>query len=302
MRILFTGATTLAGRRLFAALCQRGHHVTKLPSASLPKDGTACRADQETEEGFGALPDERFEALVHFVSLACVEPPAGRWRECCRQTLQSTARLLRWADGRVGRMMVASSCALYGHRLDYTPADERHPVRPDTVQALNQYAQEQLVHAFCSSHCVPLVILRLGTVYGPDADAQCPAVTLARQALANDGPTLHGAVGPRLSLIHQDDVASLGETLLEEGYGIYNVVNSQTVSAAEYQKRVLDVAVGGASLPRLEHDAAAATGDYSCERLRRLHGVWPRVSLEEGIEGMLGRLTASAGRTSKVLA
>jgi UDP-glucose 4-epimerase len=263
MRILFTGATSIAGRRFFTKLLGRGHEMVAVSRSRRLDAAACCRVDLEAEDAAKRLPDEAFDALIHF---ACFVPRNNHetgWSEYCRRNLLDTMHLLQWAEGRIGRILVASSCAVYGTEKLYVPADEAHPLRPDTPYALGKYGQEQLVQAFSVSRHVPHVILRLGHVYGPDTSHD-RLMMLAKQVAENQPITLEDVPASGFDLIHQDDVAYLGEVLLHEGCGVYNLVG-----------------------PR-----SAASPEYACRRLLQRHGIQPRITLEAGLAGILPRIKA----------
>lgn len=284
MRILFTGASSFAGRRLFALLRATGHRVTAVSRRPFPDETVdCCRVDLAADDSVQALPRESFDALVHFASYVPLDERSSTWRECSRCNVASMARLLEWADGRVGRLMLASSCAVYGTDTQYTPVDERHPLRPDTAYAVSKYAQEQLAQAFCRSRSLPLVILRLGYVIGPGITESRLVMSLVRQV--RDGRAIHltNARTAGLHLIHQDDVARIGDALLAAGDGTYNVVPPRHITLWEYATTVMDVLGRRVELTSHDSPGASVTNFYSCRRLRERHGLQPDVPLARAI-------------------
>jgi len=127
------------------------------------------------------------------------------------------------------RVILVSSCAVYGSAKAYTPTDESHPVRPDTIYAITKYAQEQIVHAFCTSRNMPSAIMRLGYVYGPDIHPSRAVAKLLQGVVEGQGLTLRNADSAGLHLIHTSDIARIGIGLLGSGSGVYNVVSPSVV-------------------------------------------------------------------------
>lgn len=289
MRVLFTGCTSQAGRRLFARLRERGHDVV-----GVSRREADVRADLAQDDLVRRLPDRKFDALVHFASHVPLKERESRWDECSQANVHGTARLLEWAEGRVGRVLLASSNAVYGEPLR-GPVTEDHPLRPETAYALSKYGQEQLVQAFCRSRRLPLVVLRLGWVYGPGTPEDRALVIFARRVLAGQPITLVGRGETNMPLIHQDDIARIGAALLETAAtGVYNLAAEGRVSLDDYVRTVMGV-VGRAV--EVKHDGRrdAPAGMYLCvRRLRERHGLRPEVPLREGVASVLAGLASGS--------
>lgn len=292
MRILFTGATSLAGSAFFSRLREHGHDVTGV-SRRAPADGF-WRADLEA--AVPDLPDEAFDALVHFAAFVPPREGESLWPECFGRNVESMARLLAWADRRVRQVVLASSCAVYGAHKLYTPTDEAHPLRPDTAYALSKYGQEQLAEAFCRPRRLPLVVLRLGYVYGPGMPVSRLASALLRRVLAGEPVRLTNGRSAGLHLIHPDDIARIGEVLLAEGHGVYNVASPRHISLWEYVSTAMQVLGRRVELSSEDAPGAEVTNHYCCRRLAERHGVHPEVTLPEGVARLAASLTGARGR------
>lgn len=291
MRILFTGATSLAGSAFFSRLRERGHDATGISRWAA---GPGLRR-ADLEAPVPALPDADFDALVHFAAFVPRRESESLWPECFARNVESMGRLLAWADGRVRRVVLASSCAVYGTRKVYTPTDERHPLRPDTAYALSKYAQEELAEAFCRSRRLPLVVLRLGYVYGAGMPASRLASSLVQKVLDGEPVRLTNARVAGLHLIHPDDIARMGELLLTEGHGVYNLVSARHISLWEYVATAMEVLGRRTEVTTEDSAEAVVTNHYSCRRLEELHAIRPEVTLRQGIARLAASLSSSSG-------
>lgn len=282
MKILLTGASSLAASRLLPLLAAEGHAVTttsRRPVAS-PRH-VAC----DLAAGAEALPDEAFDALVHFAAFVPRNERASTWDECAPANVGGTIHLLRWAEGRVTRVVLASSCAVYGD-VGSAPAGEDHPLRPTTNYAITKYAQEQLLSAFCTPRALPLTVLRLGYVYGPGIGEDRAVVRLLRSV--RDGqPVTLTAPEAALNLIHTDDVARVVAQLLSEARGTFNVVMPEPVTLRAYVDAAMDVT--GRTVPVVASSAASPSNHFSAARLLA-RGIRPRVTLRDGIASMLAEM------------
>jgi nucleoside-diphosphate-sugar epimerase len=290
MRILFTGATSLAGRRSYERLIGDGHHAVAVSRQELGGDSPAVRVDLEADDAHLQLPDEPFDVLVHFASFVPFSERGSRWEECSLKNVHTTARLLRWAEGRVQRIVLASSCAVYGARKLYTPTDETHPVRPDTAYALSKYGQERLVEAFCRSRGIPSLFLRLGYVWGPDVPDGRAIVRFVDRVRSGQPIALLNARTAGLHLVHQDDIAHTVTTLLDHGAGIYNLASPVHISLLDYVQAAIEFVGREVELTCEDPPGAPVTNHYSCRQLEEDHGIVPRVPLTQGIAEILARL------------
>jgi nucleoside-diphosphate-sugar epimerase len=290
MRILFTGATSLAGEKLFSRLREQGHDVVAVSRRALPDDIQSCRVDLELDDLASRLPDESFDVLVHFASFVPQNEKESRWDECFRRNLFGTVNLLEWADGRVNRIMLASSCAVYGAQKLYTPTDEAHPLRPDTAYALSKYGQEQLCQAFAQLRQIPLVVLRLGYVYGPNVSSHRVVAAFIKRVLERQPVVLKNSRTAGLHLIHQDDIAYIGEVLLSEGSGVYNLASPRHVSLIEYLNTTMKVVGHKVQVTCKDISGSPITNYYSCRRLLERHGIQPEITIEQGVASILDRI------------
>jgi UDP-glucose 4-epimerase len=266
----------MLARRLRAA----GHDVISVSRREGPDTIVADLADDDLAS---KLPNVSFDALIHFAATVPSNEASSTWTDVAPATVHGTIELLKWAEGRIGRVLLGSSCAVYGESKQYVPTDENHPLTPDTPYALAKYAQEQLLQAFCRSRGIPLAVMRLGYVYGPGVPAFRSVVSFVDRVKSGETITLYKP-GRGLHLIHTDDIASIGDVLLREGHGVYNVVSNRHITMREYIETAAQV------LGREAHIVESGTHEpsnwYSSTRLRQLHRLEPRVNLADGIRSL----------------
>lgn len=281
VKLLLTGASGLAASRAWPLLAA-GHDLTTTGRRPLP---SPRHIPCDLAAGCSELPDEHFDALIHFASLVPRNEAASDWASCAEANLYATISLLRWAEGRVRRIVLASSCAVYGEAVRL-PVGEDHPLRPPTQYALTKYGQEQLLSAFCASRGIPLTILRLGYVYGPGIGSDRAVVKLLQRVAAGDDVTLRNARTAGLHLIHTDDVAAITHSLLDEPAGIFNVVMPRHVTLLDYVTAAMDVTGKRVEVIEDNDPEATPTNWYSAERLAR-RDIRARVTLRDSIASML---------------
>ena len=286
MRVLFTGATSFAGQLLCRRLRQADHEVVAVSRRAMP-DGPGCRADLESPDLSERLPSGKFDVLVNFASHVPLDERASQWQDCYQRNVVSCGRLLGWAAGRVGRILHASSCAVYGADKLYVPTDEDHPLRPDTAYALSKYGQEQLLQAFSRTQRVPVVMLRLGYVYGPGAHPGRAVVRLLDMVRDGKPITLTNPGTAGLHLIHVQDIARIGQALLAEGEGVFNLASPRHISLREYVDTCIKITGRTVEITGNDDPDAPVTNHYSTRRLLERHGLQAGLSLADGIASLI---------------
>jgi nucleoside-diphosphate-sugar epimerase len=284
LNILFTGATSFAGQAFYADLKQAGENVVAVSRQSLSDSDVTV--DLSVEGAEKRLPNRDFDLLIHFASFVPLHERSATWEECAPTNVYGTLRLLRWAKGRVSRIMLASSCAVYGPGHAELPIREEAPLHPETFYGITKYSQEQLVSAFCAVEKISLVILRIGYVYGPGLSSRRAVIKLLQKIQAGERIEATTGTSPALPLIHTKDLSYIGKQLLQRYNGVYNVSASRAISVVDYAEAAMSVL--GKKSP-VEHPPVVNAQDrwYSIEKLKMTCGIEPRVTLREGIETLL---------------
>lgn len=127
------------------------------------------------------------------------------------------------------RLVYISTSGVYGDRGGawVTEAD---PPRPDTARARRRWAAEQALDDWSLRHGVPVVILRVGGIYGPGR--------LPLERLRRGLPVLAEAECGYTNRIHVDDLVTILLAAGVRGSGRYNVCDGQPGTMTGYFKAV----------------------------------------------------------------
>lgn len=239
-RILITGAAGLVGQGLLRLLGETQHEVIAgdiREPAFLPVNAAYRPIDVRGDDVAGAVSEFRPDAVVHLASI--VSPPKGSTREFEYQVdVVGTQNVLdACIAGGVRRLVVTSSGAAYGYYPDNpVPLTEDCPVRGNAEFAYAHHkrlVEEVLEQARATHPALEQVVLRVGTVLGPQLDNQITALFRKPRILA-----LAGYDSPFV-FIWIDDLARIVLRAATQGpAGIYNVAGDGALGSSEIADRL----------------------------------------------------------------
>lgn len=172
---LVTGGTGFVGRTLVRSLLERGDVVAVLSRRPPAADVEWLSADlTDAEVTSRALRGRHFDVIYHTASLA---GDTGHPEEMMRVNVGGLHTLLEFARRtRPGRFVLTGSISACGwypptpyiHPVSL-PVNEEHPCWPRDMYCLTKRMQEELALTYFHQYGVPVVVLRLPSVMGPNA-------------------------------------------------------------------------------------------------------------------------------------
>lgn len=290
---LITGSHGLVGTAMRRHLTAAGHHIR----------GLDLRTPTGPERGDVRVPTDITRALAEcdgVLHLAAVSRVIWGEQdpERCRATNVGGTRTVLQAALEAPRrpwVIFASSREVYGEP-DALPVAEEAPLRPINVYGETKVAAEALMDDARAAG-LQTAIVRLSNVYGSTedhADRVVPA--FARRALAGEPLRIDGA-GHTFDFTHVDDtargIAAVIEALQsgERALPPIHLLTGTPTTLGELAQAAVDLA--GSSSPLVEgpprsYDVARFYGDP--RRARELLGWTPRVSVREGLAGLIAAL------------
>jgi UDP-glucuronate 4-epimerase len=312
MRVLVTGGAGFIGSHLSEHLLARGDELTILDNFNASYDPALKRenaarlsgariveGDIRDQAGVARLFREgRFDAAVHLAALAGVRPSLLDPLEYSDVNVRGTQVLLRELERRPEvRFLFASSSSVYGanDKVPFREDDDiHHPISP---YAATKRAGELLCYTHHHLYGSPVSCLRFFTVYGPRQRPEMAIHSFTRKCLAREPIPFFGDGSTRRDYTYIDDIVDGVVRALDraQGYRIYNLGESRTISLAELVAAIGEQCGVEPILdrrPLQPGDVLVTYADVS--RARAELGYEPRTELVQGLARFLAWLRERA--------
>jgi nucleoside-diphosphate-sugar epimerase len=211
---------------------------------------------------WAGLPQGDITHIVHAAAVTSInrmfsEDPTGGL-PALETNMMGPARALAFAAGcpNLVRMVHVSTGSVYG--MTGPEPDEAQPlpedgyIDPDGFYGITKFTGEQLAAQWARQFGLPVVAIRLSSVYGPmDRETlhravSLPPAVLMRRALAGERATISDPGGAG-DYIHAGDVARAILALFQApslSYPVYNVAYGQRLTMAQLVDAVADIVPG----------------------------------------------------------
>jgi UDP-glucose 4-epimerase len=293
--ILITGGAGFIGSHIADELvdCNDVTIVDDLSTgdkSNVPAAATFVRGDVRDEGVMRPLVAEA-DCIFHEAAQVSVDQSVDEPVTSHGRNVDATLQVLDLAREFDSRVVLASSCAIYGH-ADTVPITETAKKTPESPYGLEKLAIDHYARLYADLYGLETVSLRYFNVYGPRATASDYAGVIdvfLQQARAGNPIIVHGDGSQTRDFVHVSDVvrANLLAATTQQTGEAFNVGTGSETSIIELARLCRD-AVGSNSeitntsprqgdIERSRADIAKAT-----EKL----GYEPSVSVAEGVVGL----------------
>lgn len=304
-----TGGAGFIGSHLASALCARGETVRIFDNFSTGKLENVQAIGPHVEvvradlRDAAAVRDAVHGAAVVFHEAAIVSVPKSILDPGAALDINVVGTqnvLLAARDAGVRRVIVASSCAVYGDG-QHLPASEEQGPSPISPYAAHKLATEHLCRVFTHVYGLETVALRYFNVFGPrqDAASEYAAVIprFLQAMLAGERPTVFGDGEQTRDFVSIDDVVRANLLAADAPAAVGHAVNIGS-GAQTSLNAVLHVAGELLGIDPQPEYHAPRPGDVrdsvaDIALARRLLGYEPQVTFREGLASMIDALRAT---------
>jgi UDP-glucose 4-epimerase len=297
--VLVTGAAGLIGWQVTRQLLEEGHEVVVFDRALDHRNLDSVRGQAKLVQG--EISEEAalrrtveahgIRRIVHLAG-AFAPVPLISPIDLMRTNVIGTAAVFEVArDFGIERVVWASTVMADEHEDDYdfSPVDERHRISPRSLYGASKYACEVMAAEYVRAYGLDIVGIRPPTVYGPGRDTNAVNAAIREAALGGTAALAYHA-DTHMQPIHNVDMAAFIVVTLFSATArptTYNTPVEAIWTGAEFVEllaRLCPAATVGLGKPA-RYAGVAPVMDGS--RARAEIGFEPRVSLEEGMQGMI---------------
>lgn len=301
-KALVTGADGFIGSHLTETLLDRGIEVRALAQYNsfnnwgwleqMHHPGLEVVTGDVRDNNFCREITRGMDTVFHLAALIAIPYSYVAPDSYVDTNIKGTLNMCQAArDAGVGRLLVTSTSEVYG-TAQYVPIDEKHPRQPQSPYSATKIGADALAKSFYNAFDLPVVIARPFNTYGPRQSARAIIPTIISQ-IANGAREIKvGDLTPTRDFNYVTDTCR-GFLALAEADGIegeeINIATNTEVSMAETLRiiaELMDADVKWVTDPeRLRPSKSEVFRLHgSNEKIRRLTGWHPEVSLREGLK------------------
>jgi UDP-glucose 4-epimerase len=251
-KVLVTGGAGFIGSNTVDLLIEKGYSVAVADNLSSGKKSNVNlkarfhKADITSPALGRVFAKERPEYVIHLAAQINVRESVKDPSYDAKVNVLGSINVLESCRKNKVRKIVYSSSggAVYGEP-QYTPVDEKHPVKPLCPYGASKYAVEKYVELYGASFGLGYNILRYANVYGPRQDPRGEAGVVAIfTGLLNAGrqPTIFGDGQQSRDFCFVGDIAQANlEGLEREGKSrVYNIGSGIETSVNKITQELVD--------------------------------------------------------------
>ena len=246
--VLVTGGAGFIGSHLAEALIP-DNDVTVLDDLSsgsrqaVPDEATFAHADVR-EESVLAAQLESTDLVFHQAANASVSQSVKNPIASHENNVDATLQLLEGARREDVRVVLASSCAIYGHP-ETVPIPESEPTNPTSPYGLEKLTVDHYARLYHELYGLETVVLRYFNVYGPRQSGgnYSGVIDVFLDQATGGGPlTVHGDGTQTRDFVYVSDVvrANLAAAVTDQVGEAFNIGTGRSISIRELAELVRD--------------------------------------------------------------
>jgi UDP-glucose 4-epimerase len=294
--ILVTGGAGFIGSHLVDSLVSdnRVRVIDNFSTGSqnnINPEAEVIEADLRNEDATAnAL--ENVDLVFHQAAQVSVTRSIERPEESFSNNLAATLNILEQARNKDFRVVLASSCAIYGDPKE-TPISESDKKDPQSPYGLEKLTVDRYARLYHEIYNTETVALRYFNVYGPRQSGgdYSGVISIFKQQAENDQSlTVEGDGKQTRDFVHVDDVVRANLLAAETDHvgAAYNVGTGSTVTIRKLAEQIKNISGSNSDIRHVEQrEGDIRQSQADIERIQDQLGFEPTISLAEGLRSLI---------------
>jgi nucleoside-diphosphate-sugar epimerase len=286
LKVLVTGAKGFVGRHVVEYLTKHGYETIETDVVGNANAGSVTERTF-VKEKLGRLD---FDAVVHLAGIADLKKTIDDPYLCYEVNCLGTMNMLELAlKKNVKRFIFPSSANVYGAPRK-NPVTEEARFEPRVPYDYSKVAGESLCMGYYRAKSLPVAITRSWLLFGEYDQPTRAVPRFIGAALRNEPIKLFNSGRDTTAPVHATNYGKLVATILEKDSSIgeaFNFGGEKALSIRELAELIKMLTGSRSELqllpPRSEAEAEPQISYPSNEKLRRVLGYEPEVTLEAGL-------------------
>lgn len=258
-RVLVTGATGEIGSPLVERIVSAsdtnkvyliGRHIKRSTTISdLIEKGRIkffkcdLRSPKAVSKIRNYLINEEIDVLIHLAShISTSKDVIKDAPDAIQLNILGSVHLLSCLPPTIKHIIYSSSDSVYGVP-PILPVDEKCPTNPFHIYGASKLATEKYLQIFAENNDVPLSILRISSVYGPNTPKHRAISTFITNVLQGKPPVVRGDGNTTRDFIHVDDVLQAIILSIKHGAnGVFNIGTGEGQTIGNVAEYIIELA------------------------------------------------------------
>lgn len=235
---------------------------------------------------------ENVDLVFHQAAQVSVTRSIERPEESFSNNLAATLNILEQARNKDFRVVLASSCAIYGDPKE-TPISESDKKDPQSPYGLEKLTVDRYARLYHEIYNTETVALRYFNVYGPRQSGgdYSGVISIFKQQAENDQSlTVEGDGKQTRDFVHVDDVVRANLLAAETDHvgAAYNVGTGSTVTIRKLAEQIKNISGSNSDIRHVEQrEGDIRQSQADIERIQDQLGFEPTISLAEGLRSLI---------------
>tara|TARA_B110000483_G_scaffold214172_1_gene263837 strand:- start:114 stop:947 length:834 start_codon:yes stop_codon:yes gene_type:complete len=231
MNIVFFGSSSFAAQDLIIDLGKKYNTYFFSRKKNIKKNFYHFDLNNKDLKLNKILRIKKIDYLFFFSSFVPIKENKSTWKQCRFTNVIGLIRLLIHLKVPIKKIILASSCSLYGHKKNLN--NEENFLKPINGYSLSKLMQENILKVFCNKNHISFLNYRLGYVYGNKMNA----LRLVKRLLIihkNKKQIKIFNKNLNLNLIHTKDIANLILKSFKKAEGTFNLTDPNKITLRSY--------------------------------------------------------------------